>query len=298
MYRKTLQGTVPVCLFCAVYMERYININGKIQPLPAALIAAGNKAFRYGYGLFETMLFRENEIGLKELHWQRLFSGMRQLHFDISTLFTREYLEREIANTVRKNKLEAFCRVRLQIFAGSGGLYENTYPKPEFVIECFPLDAHTLQLNETGLATGIATGLYKSIDTLSNIKSSNALIYAVAAQQAKANKWNDALIQNTQGHVIESTIANIFWTKNDIVYTPPISQGCIAGVMRSYLIQQLQEQGFTLIEQALTADILWSADSVFLTNAIRRMKWVYSVDDHVFSNKFINHIYNSVFQPI
>ncbi|RYD55313.1 MAG: 4-amino-4-deoxychorismate lyase [Sphingobacteriales bacterium] len=276
-------------------MGGYININGKIKMQDEALLPADNRAFRYGYGLFETMLFRDGVIALKDLHWERLFASMQQLHFSIPKLFTKAYLEQEVERTVQKNKLEHLSRVRLQVFAGSGGLYEDASPKPEFVIECFPLEKHILMLNETGLVTGIAQELHKSNDALANLKSSNALIYAVAAQQAKANKWNDALIRNAQGNIVESTIANIFWTKDNTIYTPLLSEGCIAGVMRQYVIRKLRQQGFDVQESSLDAQILWQADSIFLTNAIRRIKWVQEVDDQSFSNHFIGDIYHSVF---
>jgi branched-chain amino acid aminotransferase len=276
-------------------MSDFVNINGHLKPFATAALAPDNRAFRYGYGLFETMLFQEGAILLRDLHWQRLFSGLQQLHFHIPALFTKDYLEQEVIRTVQKNKLEKLSRIRLQIFAGCGGLYDNLNPKPEFTIECFPLDAHILKLNEKGLVTGIAQGLQKSNDTLANLKTSNALIYAMAAQQAKANKWNDALLLNAHDSIIESTIANIFWVKEYIVHTPPLSQGCIAGVMRRYIIEQLQRQGIGIKEIPLCAEALGHADSIFLTNAIRRIKWVQNVDNHSFSDTLITDIYHSVF---
>lgn len=276
-------------------MSTYININGCIKPLSEAELTPDNKAFRYGFGLFETLLYQEGVIELKELHWKRLFSGLQQLHFDIPSLFTEGYLEQEVDRTVRKNKLEKLARVRLQVFAGSGGIYDNLAPKPEYIIECFPLDTHILTLNEIGLVTGIVRDIRKSSDLLAKLKSSNALIYAVAAQQAKINKWNDALLLNTADNIIESTIANIFWVENQIIHTPPLSEGCIAGVMRSYLIERFQLLGFDIKEAILSNDILGQADSIFLTNAIRRIKWVQNVDNHNFSDKLIKDIYHSVF---
>jgi len=252
---------------------KYININGKLIPSSEASVPYDNRAFRYGYGLFETILYKDDTIQLKELHWERLFSGLVQLHFDIPKLMSPEYLENEIIRTVKKNKLEKLCRIRLQVYADSGGLYADS-PKPEFIIECFEIEPAIIQLNENGLTVGIATGLKKSIDTLSNLKTTNALIYAMAAQQAKANKWNDAFIYNTDGHIIESTIANIFWIKDNMIYTPPLSSGCVAGVMRSFIISSLAGKGINVIEKNISEDELAKADEVFLTNTIRRMKWV------------------------
>ncbi len=274
---------------------KYININGKIVTAADASIPYDNRAFRYAYGLFETMLFRDGAILLKELHWQRLFSGLEQLHFDIPKLISPQYFEKEIIETVKKNKLEKLCRVRLQLYAGSGGLFDSS-ANAGFILECFDLEPNIAELNENGLVVGLATGLKKSPDSLSNLKTSNALIYAIAAQQAKAGKWNDAFIYNTNDHIIESTIANIFWVKNAIIYTPPLSSGCVAGIMRSHLILSLAKNNIIVIEKDLSEKKLYSADELFITNAIRRIKWVNTLENKVFyTHNYIQYINKLLF---
>ncbi|RYE19907.1 MAG: 4-amino-4-deoxychorismate lyase [Sphingobacteriales bacterium] len=273
----------------------YTNINGKLVEAAQATLPPDNRAFRYGYGLFETMLVQEGVINLAAYHWERLFRGMQQLAIEPPKLFTKEFLGQEVIRTVKKNQLEKLCRVRLQVYAGEGGLYDIQDSKPGFIIECFPLNASLLDLNEHGLVLGIATELSKSVDNLANLKTSNALIYAMAAQQAKVGKWNDALISNTAGNIIESTIANIFWVNDKQVFTPPLSEGCIAGVMRRQLLEVLPSKGYSVSEQVLTAEILATADSIFLTNVIRHIKWVGQIGDTSYNSSLIPAIYRDVF---
>lgn len=276
----------------------FVNIDGKLVAAPEASIPVDNRAFRYGWGLFETLLVQDGSIQLATYHWLRLFDGLAQLYLDLPKRFTPQYLADEVLRTVQKNKLEALSRVRLQVYAGSGGILDEQTPKPQFLIECFPITDDIIRLNDNGLVLGIATGLQKRIDSLANLKTSSAIVYALAAQQAKLHKWNDALLCNTSDNVIESTIANIWWTKNDVIYTPSLSEGCIAGVMRKYLLEVLPQKGYTVKEQKLTVDALQQADSVFLTNAIRRIKWVASVGDTNYSSGQAAAIYNSVFGSI
>ncbi len=264
----------------------HININGKIIPLEDAGIPIDNGAFRYGYGLFETLLIQDGAIRLKQYHWDRLFAGMKQLYFEIPALMTHEWLESQVLATVKKNKLEKLSRVRLQVFAAGGGLYSSGSRQPDFVIECFPLEAETIAINEHGLVAGIATGINKSTDALSNLKSCNALIYAIAARQAKEHKWNDALICNTNGNIIESTLANIFWIKDSVVYTPPLSEGCVAGVMRRNIMEKILVK-----EKNLTVNELLQADEVFLTNSIKMIKWVSSINDMRYTNAVIRNLH-------
>ena len=266
---------------------KYFNQNGSIIPISDAALPIDNGAFRYGYGLFETMLMQDSVIRLKDFHWERLFVGLKQLYFEIPSLMTPEWLETEVLRTVGENQAETRCRVRLQMYMGGGGLYSSEGRKPGFIIECFPLDEDTLKLNENGLVAGIANGLSKSMDSLSNLKSCNALIYAIAARQAKKHKWNDALVCNTKGNVIESAIANIFWIKDGIAYTPPLSEGCVAGVMRRYILEKVP-----VIEKRLHVEELLDADEVFLSNAIKKIRWVGNIEGKMYGNEKIKKIYS------
>ncbi|MBS1774476.1 MAG: aminotransferase class IV [Bacteroidetes bacterium] len=269
---------------------RYINLNGKLVEEQFAAVPYDNRAFRYSYGLFETILVRDDSIQLARYHWERLFAGAKALNINITKLLTVKQLEEEVLRTVKKNSLEKLCRVRLQLYAGRGGILDEQEPPAEYIIECFPLEQHIIELNEHGLTIGIAKSIYKSNDSLANHKTTNALVYAMAAQHAKTNKWNDALVLNQHGNIIESTIANIFWIENDIIHTPPLSEGCIAGVMRRYILEKV-----SVVEKALTEQILLNADAVFLTNAIRKIKWVENIADKTYSKKGIQSLYSQLF---
>lgn len=251
----------------------YINLNGKLIPATQATIAIDNSLLRFGYGLFETMLFKDGTLQHAHAHIDRLFNGIAMLQLQPTAHFTPNYILHNITKTVLKNKLQNLCRVRLQIFAGSGSIFDfNT--QPNIIIECFEISESIIALNQNGLICGLATGLEKSPNALANFKTNNAAIYALAAKQAKAQQWNDALISNTQHHIIESCIANIFWIKNNLVHTPPLSSGCIAGVMRKFIIDELHKKATPVIEKNLNIDELKNADEVFLCNSIRRIKWI------------------------
>ncbi len=266
----------------------FVNLDGKISAIADAALPVDNGSFRYGYGLFETILVQQGELFLDSYHWERLFAGMEQLYFRLPALFTPGMLREELLRTVRKNNAEALCRARVQVFAGGGGLY-GIDARPHYIIECFPVE-HEVALNENGLVIGIAEGLSKSIDSLSSLKSCNALIYAIAARQARSRKWNDILICNTHGNIIESSIANIFWIRDGSVFTPPLSEGCVAGVMRRYILERLP----AVSERPLHINELLAADEVFLTNAVRKVSFVGSLNGVTYSNKTIQKLYTSL----
>ncbi len=207
---------------------------------------------------------------------------------------TKEWMEDEIMRTVKKNHFEKLCRVRFQIYGGKGGLFDGQNPWTEFIIDCQRVEPQMIQLNEKGLSLMYAQGVQKSADSIANLKTTNAMIYCVAARQASAKKVDNAILLNTNGNPIETTLANIFSVKGDTIYTPPLSEGPVAGVMRRYMLEQLPKKGFTIKEEPFTQDFLKTADAVFVTNAIRRFKWVANVEDTQYSLDKILNIYESI----
>ncbi len=273
---------------------RYVNINGKLHSSTSAGVPYDSRVVRYGFGLFETMLVIDGKIQLKELHWERLFSGIEQLGLEMPELMTNQWMEDELLRTVRKNQLEKLCRVRFQVYAGRGGLFEGQAAWTEFIIDCTPIDPSIVQLNEKGLSLVYAEGLEKSPNSISNLKSTNAMLYALAARQATAKKADNAIIKNIYGNPMETTLSNLFCINGDTIYTPPLSEGCIAGIMRKYIMEQLTGKGFTIKETPFVPGFLESADAVFTTNAVRRIKWVQRIEDKQYSIGKILEVYENI----
>lgn len=268
----------------------YINYNGELMAAGAISVPSDSHMLRYGFGLFETMLVRDGAIALAAYHWERLFAGMQQLYFGVVP-FTADQLTAEVLRCVGRNGMERLARVRLQVFAGTGGFPEGLGQSPGFLVECHQPDPELLTWNERGLITGIAEGLYKSHDMLANLKTTSMIPYIMAAQQAQRHNWDDAFLLNTQQRVIESTIANVFWIKDGEVYTPPLSEGCIAGVMRRFI---MEASGIAVTERLLTSPALHTADEIFLTNAIRGVRWVQACCGNAYSHNKTREIYRVV----
>jgi branched-chain amino acid aminotransferase len=278
-------------------MSAYININGKVTPLSDGGVRVDSRAFRYGYGLFETMLMIGGRIRLRELHWDRLQAGMVALGIDCSSHFMDEVKD-AVARLAGKNGHEQLGRVRVQVWPGSGGLYDDVPFKAEYCIESFPLSEDVLELNKNGLVVGIAKGITKAYDTYSHIKTCSALPYAMASRQAKRERWNDALLLNQEGRIVDSTIANVFWIVDNKASTPPISDGCVAGVMRRHLLDALPGMGYGVVEESLGPQDIGKAEVIFLTNAIRGIKWVRECNGHELGQGMVAELVAKVLSSI
>ena len=120
----------------------------------------------------------------------------------------------------------------------------------------------------------------------------------MAAQHAKQQKWNEALILNQHKRVCDATIANVFFVKDDVVHTPHLKEGCVAGVMRSYLIQELKKRGIETEEGEYTITDILHADEVFLTNAMYGMRWVKSFGNKTYICRQSGKIFQEYISPL
>lgn len=273
-------------------VKGWLNFNGTFFDEKSPVLRADNRSFRYGDGLFETMKVVVGTIQLKELHFQRLFNGMQTLDIVLPGFISEDIFTDEILRTLRKNQISGPGRVRLTVFRGDGGLHDFKHASAGYVVQVWPISSSSLAMNADGVKLGIYEGAKKSADSLSNLKSNNFLVYAMGALHTRKNQLGDTLILNTSGRVCDTTVANVFWVTGGTIFTPPLSEGCVAGVMRNHLLSRLPEMGFTVTEKELHPDELLEADEVFLTNAISGLKWVGEFKH----KKYVNNISSKIFQ--
>ncbi|MHB1922190.1 MAG: aminotransferase class IV [Chitinophagaceae bacterium] len=263
-------------------MTPKVVYNGNLISSNTPFLLPDNRSFRYGDGLFETMKIFQGKILWSDFHFDRLFSSLNILKFDLPVLFTREYFSKLILNLCQVNGVEKLARVRLTIFRADGGLYDPINHRPHFIIQAWDLPRHVLSLNENGLVIDIFPDARKSFDKLANIKSNNGLPYVMGAIYARENHLNEVILLNQFGRVADTTLANLFLVRGEQIITPPLSEGGVWGVMRRVVLSM--ESPFLIREKILTIKDLESADEIFLTNAIYGLRWVGRFRDTFFVN--------------
>lgn len=256
-----------------------------------AVFIVSNRGFRYGDGFFETVRISNGNINLEDLHRKRIDRTISLLGYAAPATPLKDIFEQARELSLH-NKCSENGRVRISFFNGNGTVFDDNAPL-QFVIEAGKIATSISALNETGLTTGLCKKIKKSCDVYSNVKSANYLFSRVAIEFAKENNWDEALIINQNNNICESTIANIFWIKDGEIFTPPLSEGCVQGVMRDYLIPKISAR-----EMICTPVELSDADEVFLSNATSGFRWVKNFMGKQYSNVITRELYNKWIVPL
>ena len=268
--------------------------NGHLISMYEPAISFSNRAFRYGDSVFESIRLMKGKIMLLPLHIQRLKLAMTSLRMNIPGEFSTTNIEHLIYELIKENTITTDARIRLTVFRNDGGFYTPETNDISFLIEVEKMEAVGYTLNQKGLWVDLYAEIKKPISKISSIKTGSALIYIMAGITKNSLKLDDCLLVNDNGHIIESINSNIFVVKNGAVYTSPIADGCIDGVMRKHILAIASENRILTFEKSLTVHTLADADEVFLTNAISGIQWVGQFKNQFYTNKMSVFFYETL----
>jgi branched-subunit amino acid aminotransferase/4-amino-4-deoxychorismate lyase len=264
--------------------DKYCILNGHLISIYEPSVSFSNRAFRYGDSLFESIRICNNKLMFLRDHITRLKLGMTVLRMNLPAELNTENINEFINQLVKHNVHAPHVRIRLTVFRNDGGLYTPETNDISFLIESEEL-AGPYELNQKGFWVDIYADIKKSINKLSNIKSGNALMYVMAGISKQSMKLDECLLINENGTIIESISSNIFVVKNGTLYTPPLTEGCVAGVMRKQIMNLATENKILTFESPVTSYTLMNGDEVFLTNSINGIQWVGQFKDKFYTNK-------------
>lgn len=275
----------------------FVFFDGSFRPSGQPLISANNRSFRYGDGFFETMHIVNGSIALQDLHMQRLYKAAEALQFRMPSHFSADALAGQALALAEKNGHHLRARVRLTLFRGEGGLFDEDTSPCHWLIQTWQMPA-AAGLNTNGLDIGVFPDARKACDSYANLKNNNYLPYVMAARWARQHQLNDALVLNAFGRIADASIANVFLADGENIKTPALSEGCVGGVMRRFLIDSLRAQGTEVTETMIPPGDLLKASEIFLTNAITGIRWVKQLNGKQFSNPVSSRLYRELIAPL
>lgn len=246
--------------------------NREIRNLDEGTLSAGQLGLLAGWGVFTTLRVKDGSLFAWERHWARLTRDARLLHIQMPDAAT---VYRDLHELIRANG-RADCTMRLNIVRNGGGMWEGqaSSAKPVDVIS---LTADSKQWGDSARLSITPSARFAANEfTRAKVLSWGANL--TLAERALQSGFDETILLNEHGRVAECTSANVFAVFGSEVRTPALSEGCLPGITREVLLEEIRLPGLHLVESSLLPDDLFRADSVFITSTTRDLLRVREID--------------------
>jgi branched-subunit amino acid aminotransferase/4-amino-4-deoxychorismate lyase len=238
-------------------MHKFVSLNQQILPAEHVFLSAVASAALYGRGIFTTVAIHDSTPFLWEKHWRRLKKNALKVGISLAE-FSEETVACSLFEIIKKNNLK-HGRTRLTFYDGtsSSAWQINTKRQTDLLIQT--ADFRTVK---ESFRLTVSPYRVNSASPLVGVKSCNYLENVLALEDAKAKGFDEAVRLNEKGEIVSACMANIFWIKSGVIYTPPLETGCLEGTTRAFVLDN-----FTIEEQKAKLSELRKADEIFLTSA-------------------------------
>jgi len=246
-----------------------INFNGTLVQT-TDVISFNNRGFNYGDAVFETIKVSHSKILFLEDHYFRLMASMRIMRMEIPMNFTMSFFKQEILSLLEAKQLtKESVRVKFIVNRGQGGFYLPKSDSVDYLVSAEKLSQEFYAINNSAYEVDLFKDFYISPSLLSTLKTNNKSLNIVASVYAHENDLENCLLLNTNKNVVEATNGNLFLVKGKLIKTPPLSDGCLKGIIRKQLIEIIKKiPEYTFEEASISPFELQKSDELFITNVI------------------------------
>lgn len=253
-------------------MHQSISFNYEIVSARDPLAVTPSSALLNGKGIFTTIAIYNGKPFLWEKHWKRLESNAQKIQIDLDNV-SEAATQKALDEMIERNAVKA-GRARLTFFDESASTvwpFESERKTSLLIItgdvRCVPRD---LRLRLSPFRTN-------STSPLAGVKSCNYLENLLALEEAKRHGSDEAVRLNERGEVTSASIANIFWLRDSVLYTPALKTGCLPGTTREFILDNLECR-----EVQAGVEELNDAEAIFLTSAGLGVRQVTEFESKIF----------------
>jgi branched-chain amino acid aminotransferase len=244
-----------------------------------AVVSIRDRGFLYGDGIFETLRSYDGRPFLLEEHLERLASSARALK--ITLHYSTKKLQQSVGDILSLNKL-GDALIRITLSRGESVHYGLQLPKdarPTLIIQAHPFRPHPEDAYKQGMRLIISSYRRSTTCPLARHKTANFLTGIMARLEASEREAQESLFLNTEGHVCEATVSNIFLVESDKIVTPALEANILPGITRKKVLEICLEEGISASEELFGPDRLFKADEVFLTNSLMELMPVSQIEE-------------------
>jgi branched-chain amino acid aminotransferase len=246
-----------------IHPAMHVFLNGQFIPEEQATVSVFDRGFLFGDGLFETLRVCNGKPFRWHRHWERLARGADFLKISLSA--GSESLRASADELVAMNQMpEALLRVTLSRGVGARGYSPRDATRPTLVMSLHETPPIDLQ-NPPRWRLITSSLRLPANEPLSQFKTGNKLPQILARIEADGASADEALLVNTDGHVVEAASGNLFWIESGTVCTPPLESGILPGVTRETVLELCRYMAVPTCEKNAHGDALCSASGVFFS---------------------------------
>jgi branched-chain amino acid aminotransferase len=253
-------------------LHRFVLHNGRIGEASACTLAAGQVGLLSGWGVFSTLRVVEGVPFAFERHWARISRDAAALHVPLPP--EPETIRRGLLELIEANHARQ-CSLRLVIVRNGGGMWEGPgLSQPSDVI------ALTADSKDWGASVKLAYVPHArhAANPFAGAKMLSWAMNLTWLESAQARGFDEVILLNERGEIAECTSANIFIANGAEVWTPPLSSGCLPGITREVLLEEIRLPGIRIAEKVLMPADLENAEEVFITSTTRSLLPVAQVE--------------------
>ena len=266
-----------------------IWIDGLLYESQNAKIHILTHSLHYGTAVFEGIRCYKTQKGLAVFrlddHLKRLFESAKIYFMNIE--YSKKELEDAIINTIKKNGLDE-CYIRPLVYFGHGKM--GVYPlnnKVSVSIAVWKWDEYIKKENDEQGIRLMVSGWMRIDGRTMPVHAKATANYAnsaLARIEAIKSGFDEAILLNTSGKVVEASAENIFMVKNKTLITPPVSSGSLEGITRDTVLALAREDNILTEIRDISKDELYLADEIFLTGTAAEIKSVGEIDNRMIGN--------------
>jgi len=236
--------------------------NGDLIPEPELQLPPTSRAFQFNDGFFETVIVADGKLRFWNDHLARMQAAAKALKLELPQTIVTGELEEKLLQLAEHNNTTNYGRVKFKLWRSGEGLYTPEANQADWLATIVP----ATPAPTTPLHIGICQTITTNYSPFSFFKGPNALLYVMAGIEKKEKGFDDMLLLSRQHIVSELISSNIFWLKNDVLFTPAIDTGCVQGIVRQNVLRWAKQAGIKTKEVYFDVDSLLKADAIFSCN--------------------------------
>ncbi len=272
-------------------MHDFMLVNEEILPASSRTISPGQIGAVNGWGVFSTLRVHQGVLFAWPRHYQRMVKDAALLRVPFPE--DSQWLENQLLRLIEANHAPE-ATLRVIILRNKGGMWEGPgIDRP------FDLYAFTTALKDWGSSVrlGLLPQARHAANEYAGTKMLSWSFNLCMYEQAHDQGYDEVVLLNERGEVAELTSANLFAVFGKEVLTPPLSSGCLPGITRALLLEEIHVPGITIREATLLPADLERADALFITSSTRDLLPVSAIHSlNVQQNDQVRQQLNQAFQ--